>query len=81
MKYFALEESKEDFMLSLIASRLFHKHKILVDILTLQSLGNRVLNPKVLDKIEECIEYFRELEEHLEIIDNIYNPFGKLPLL
>ena len=74
--WFALEESKEEFMLGLISNRLKDIYKISVSVLELQSMGERTISIEILNKIEECREYFEELEESLEIVDNVSNPYG-----
>lgn len=74
--YFALEESKEEFMLGLISNRLKEVYNINVGALELRSMGNYTLSSEILSKIRECREYFRELSQSLEIIDTISNPFG-----
>lgn len=73
--YFALEESKEEFMLSLICNRLKDKYNIDVSTMQLKSIGVSLPN-EVLRKVEECSEYFSELEQCLEIVDTVSNPFG-----
>lgn len=74
--YFALEESKEEFMLGLISHRLKEVYNISIGVLELRSLGNYTLSTEVLLKIEACREYFKELVKSLDIIDSISNPFG-----
>ena len=73
---FALEESKEEFMLGLISHRLKEVYNIGIGVLELRSLGNYTLSTEVLLKIKECRDYFKELGQSLEIIDTISNPFG-----
>lgn len=74
--YFALEESKEEFMLGLISHRLKEKYNISIGVMEMRSLGNYTLSTDILLKIEECREYFKELTQSLDIIDSISNPFG-----
>lgn len=74
--YFALEETKEEFMLSLISNRLMEKYGIGIGSLELKSMGKHTLSDEILEKVKECREYFRELMQSLEIIDSISNPFG-----
>lgn len=74
--YFALEESKEEFMLTLISNRLKEEYKISVGVMQLRSMGDLRLSDDILSKIEECQEYFEELEKSIEVIDSISNPFG-----
>jgi hypothetical protein len=74
--YFALEESKEEFMYSLISNRLKEKYNISVSVTTLQSFSAEGLSNDILHKIVECRDYFSELETCLEVIDGISNPTG-----
>lgn len=76
--YVALEETKEEFYLSMISNKLYEDYKIKVDILTLQSLGSKRLDNDTLDKIEKILPYFEDFEQHIEVIDSISNPFGEL---
>lgn len=74
--YFALEESKEEFMLSMISNRLKEKYGLRISITELQSYHSLPITDMIVEKIEECEEYFRDLEDTLEIIDNVSNPTG-----
>lgn len=74
--YFALEESKEEFMLGLISHRLKEVYNISIGVLELRSLGNYILSTEILSKIEQCRDYFKELSQSLDVIDSISNPFG-----
>lgn len=74
--YFALEESKKEFMLNMISNRLFDKHGISLDILELQSMFEKPIDDDILKKIEECEEYFSDLDQYVEIVDSISNPTG-----
>lgn len=73
--YFALEESKEEFMYGLISNRLKEFYGITVDAMQLRGI-NHTLEDGVVEKIEECTEYFQELEECIDVIDTISNPYG-----
>lgn len=74
--YFALEESKEEFMLSLISNRLKEVHNISVSVMQMRSMGEHTLTDDIIAKIEESREYFAELEQGIEVIDHISNPTG-----
>lgn len=74
--YFALEESKHEFMLSMICNRLYHKYGIEIDSLELQSMYETSISEDILDKVKECEEYFEDLEKYVDIIDSISNPTG-----
>lgn len=73
--YFALEESKEEFMLGLISNRLYTEYGVEISVLDLQSFDTRI-DPQIVKLIEECEEYFSDFEKSVEVIDNIYNPTG-----
>lgn len=73
--YFALEESKEEFMLNLISNKLFTDFGISISAIELQSFTNKLSND-IISKIEDCKEYFKDFEKYVEVIDNIYNPTG-----
>jgi replicative DNA helicase len=74
--YFALEESKEEFMLTMISNRLYHKYGLRIDVLTLQSYFDEGIPDNIISKIEECREYFQDLEDYIEIFDAVSNPTG-----
>lgn len=74
--YFALEESRHEFMMSMICNRLYHKYGIEIDTLELQSMYETSISDNIFDKVKECEEYFNGLEKHIEIIDTISNPYG-----
>ena len=74
--YFALEESKEEFMLSLISNRLKERHGITVSVMAMRSMGDHSLTDDIVKKIEESREYFAELEEGVEVVDHISHPTG-----
>lgn len=74
--WFALEESKHEFMLTLIAKRLNEEYGIVISVLELMSMNDVSLSEELLLKIKECKEYFEDLSKCLEVIDYISNPFG-----
>lgn len=74
--YFALEESKKEFMYTMISNRLYHEHKISVSVLELQSMFDKGIPNEIVDKIEECRDYFNDLEQYLTIYDTVSNPTG-----
>lgn len=71
-----MEESKKEFMLSMISNRLFDKYKIKYSVLELMSMYESGIPDNVISKIEECKEYFSDLEDYVEIVDSISNPTG-----
>lgn len=74
--YFALEESQTEFMATLICNRLQEVYGIRITPLALKSMGSYHLDDTVYEKVILCREYFRELEQAIEIVDYISNPFG-----
>lgn len=77
IKWFALEESRLEFMLTLICKYLRDKYNITVGVMDLTSMTEGALSDDVMQKVEEAREYFKELEECLEVLDNTSNPFGR----
>jgi predicted ATP-dependent serine protease len=75
--YFALEESKEEFIDSLIVAHLFEKYNISIDTLELRSMFKTSLNQNIIDKINESKEYFQDLFNCVEVIDSVSNPTGR----
>lgn len=73
--YFALEESKEEFMFSLISNRLKEHYGLTVDSMTLRGFTN-ILPDDIVVKVESCREYFSELEKSIDIIDSESSPIG-----
>ena len=74
--YFALEESKEEFWLSMISALLFEKYSISLSIAELKSLGKYTLSDEILSKIKECKEIIDDMSSKIEVIDHVYNNFG-----
>ena len=76
--YFALEESKKEFMYTMISNKLYEEDGIEIDVLTLQSFfqGEKKLSNEIIKKIESYEEYFEDLESKLDVIDTISNPTG-----
>jgi|TARA_R110000850_G_scaffold34024_2_gene92255 hypothetical protein len=74
--YFALEESKEEFMNTLISNKLYADYQLEIDVMSLQSMGDTPITDDIIEKIKKCKDYFNDLEEYLEIVDTISNPTG-----
>jgi len=74
--YFALEESKEEFWLSMISSLLYELHDIDISLAELKSLGNYTLSNEYFEKIKECKEYVDDMSSKIEVIDHLYNNYG-----
>lgn len=74
--YFALEESKEVFWLSMLSTILYDRYHIQLSPQQLLSLGEYNLNRDILQKIESVKHELYLMEESIEVIDNIFNPYG-----
>jgi hypothetical protein len=73
--YFAFEESKEDFIDSLVIDLLWDKYNIRIDHYKLDS-ARGPLPQDVLDKIAEITEEIEDIEKYITIIDSVSNPTG-----
>jgi len=74
--YFALEESKEKFWLSVISTLLQENYGITISPSELMSLGDYTLTDEVLECINTVKKEVDEMEKHIEVIDNVFNGFG-----
>lgn len=74
--YFALEESKEEFWLSLLSSVLYEEYSISLSNADLKSLGRYTVSEDLLEKIMACRAVIEELEQFIEVNDHVSNPYG-----
>ena len=74
--YFALEESKDEFIDSLIIMMLYIKFKISIDRITLNSYFKDVVSKDILNKVREVEKYVEEILQHVDSVDNIHNATG-----
>jgi hypothetical protein len=74
--YFALEESKEEFWLSMLSSLLYELYDISLSLAELKSLGNFTLSNYHLEKIKECKNYVDDMSSKIEVVDHLYNAYG-----
>lgn len=76
--WFCLEESRENFMLSLISNHLYEHYNIRLSVKQLKSIGEPgyYLPDETLAKIAETKEYFVDLEKILNVYDDVRNPMG-----
>lgn len=74
--YFALEESKDMFWLSMISSLLYIKYNISLSPHQLMSLGDFNLNKEDLLKVKSVEEEVNDMEKYIDVVDNIFNPYG-----
>ena len=74
--YFALEESEEEFYINLISNKLKLDYNLDIDPNDLLSRRKNTISEDVLAKIHTTEEYFNKFKQWVEVVDNIYNPFG-----
>lgn len=74
--YFALEESSQEFIDTMICNFISNRCGISMDILTLQGYREKSLEQSKMDLIEKHIDDVEKLLERVEIIDSVYNPTG-----
>lgn len=74
--YFALEESKQEFIDTMICNYVSQKSGIEIDILTLQGFRDKSIDSKTMLLIETYVEEIEDLLEDVEVIDSVYNPTG-----
>lgn len=74
--YFALEESEEEFIDSLVVNALAMKFNIRIDTVMLKGYKNKYADEKLLKAIEQCEEDVSFYMNHIEVIDTEYNPTG-----
>jgi replicative DNA helicase len=73
--YFALEESKEDFIDSMIIDKLYQNNELRVDHYDLESMREE-LPEDIVKNIKTQKEYFEHFEKYVDIVDTISNPTG-----
>jgi len=74
--YFALEESKEEFWLSMISSLLYEMYEVTLSLAQLKSLGNYTLDDDTLAKIKQCKQWVDDMSSKVDVIDHVYNGYG-----
>ena len=74
--YFALEESKAEFIDTMICNFISSRCNIQMDLLTLQGYKEKSLDQASLDLIDSHINDVEALLDKVEIIDSVYNPTG-----
>lgn len=74
--YFALEESKDMFWLSIMSNLLYTKHNITLSPQMLLSLGQFEIDKDILAKIETIKDEISDMEQYIEVVDNVFNPYG-----
>jgi hypothetical protein len=74
--YFALEESKEEFVDTMIVMMLKIKHGIVVDRLKLNSFYKEVIDEDTLAKVIDVTKEVEDIMTHVTVFDDIHNPTG-----
>ena len=74
--YFALEESEQEFIDTMICNFISSRCNINMDLLTLQGFREQSLEQGKMDLIDAHIDDVEKLLEKVEIIDSVYNPTG-----
>ena len=74
--YFALEESQQEFIDTMICNFISSRCGMSMDLLTLQGFRKKSLDQDKMDIIDKHIEDIEKLLENVEIIDSVYNPTG-----
>jgi hypothetical protein len=74
--YFALEESKAEFLDTMICNFISSRCNIKMDLLTLQGFREKSLTQDRMDLIEQHIDDIEALLERVEVVDSVYNPTG-----
>jgi hypothetical protein len=73
---FALEESRNEFIDSIICSELYNQFNIEIDTLELQSLYDRSPSNEIFQKIDSIKGELEDLFKYVEVIDSVHNPTG-----
>lgn len=76
IRWYALEESEEEFGLSFVSTVLQLKWGIRLSTSELKSLGEHTISEDHVKKIELAVEYLKDFMKNVTIVDNIYNPYG-----
>jgi hypothetical protein len=74
--YFALEESEQEFIDTMICNFISARCDVRMDLLTLQGYREKSLDAGFMALIDSHIDEIEELLEKVEIIDSVYNPTG-----
>lgn len=74
--YFALEESEQEFIDTMICNFISSRCNINMDLLTLQGFREKSLEQGKMDLIDKHIHDIEKLLEKVEIVDSVYNPTG-----
>ncbi len=76
IRYFALEETKDRFWLGFIVTQLYLKKGIKTDVMTLTSIGDKIVSKELLEAIKEIEIEITDMMNYIDVVDNISNAFG-----
>lgn len=75
--YFALEESKDSFWLSIMSTLLFERYNIVISPSEILSLGkHNQIDIDLINKIKTIEHEINDMENYIDVIDHVYNPYG-----
>ena len=74
--YFALEESKGEFIDSIICNYISEESGQRIDTTLLQGYRTRSISQKEIDLIDKHLPSIKEMMRNIEVIDSIGNPYG-----
>lgn len=74
--YFALEESKQEFIDTMICNYISEKCDVEMDVLMLQGYRTNSLDQSMIDLIKKHMHDIENLLSRVEIVDTVYNPTG-----
>lgn len=78
--YFALEETEDEFIDSLMCNTLAHKFNVRIDPGMLKGYKEKYADSELLNMIEQCKPDVEFYLDHVEIVDSVYNPTGMYKL-
>lgn len=74
--YFALEESEQEFVDTMICNYISQKCNIRMDILMLQGYRDKSIDDATIKLLDTHVPDIEKLLENVEVIDSVYNPTG-----
>lgn len=74
--YFALEESEQEFVYSVMSNYIYTKYGVSIGVRDLMMLDNKPLDDKILGYIKESEEFLKDFFNYVEVISSISNPTG-----
>jgi len=72
--YFALEESKDQFILSTISATVKKETNLEISLAELQSLGDKILSDTNIQVISKYLPYVKDIYSKVVILDTLYEP-------